>query len=102
MDNSQNAKADAGKPVLTLVPIEIVFEIEKIRNFGTKKYKDPDNWKKVSIERYWEAVLRHILAAWNNVGAVDSESGLMHISHAACNLAFIMELMKEKKSDENN
>lgn len=98
--NDQNAKADAGKPDFTLVPTQIIYEIEKIRNYGTKKYGDRDNWKKVSIERYWQATLRHILQAWDDVGATDRESGLLHISHVACNLAFILELMKEGEHDE--
>ena len=93
--NDQSAKADAGKPDLTLVPTQIIYEIEKIRSYGTAKYKDRDNWKRVSIERYWQATLRHILKAWNNVEAVDEESGLLHISHAVCNIAFILELMKD-------
>lgn len=92
--NDQSAKADAGKPILTSVPPQIIYEIEQVRAYGTVKYGDVDNWKNVSIERYWEAVLRHTLAAWNDVEAVDEESGLKHIAHAACNLAFIMELMK--------
>lgn len=90
----QTAKADAGKPDLTLVPTQIIYEIERIRSYGTAKYKDRDNWKRVSIDRYWQATLRHILQAWDDVGAIDHESGLLHISHAACNIAFILELMK--------
>ena len=91
----QTAKADAGKPDLTLVPTQIIYEIEKIRSYGTAKYGERDNWKKVSIDRYWQATLRHILQAWDDVGATDHESGLLHISHAACNIAFILELMKD-------
>lgn len=96
--NDQTAKADAGKPILTLVPTRIIYEIEKIRSYGTAKYGDKDNWRRVSIERYWEATLRHILKAWDDIEAVDEESGLLHISHAACNLAFILELMQYERS----
>lgn len=46
------AKADAGKPNLSLVPTSIIYEIEKVRDFGVKKYKNPDNWKDVEMERY--------------------------------------------------
>ena len=93
----QIAKADNGKPILSLVPKEIIYEIEKIRNFGVKKYKDPDNWKKVEIERYHEALLRHTMAIWNDINARDKESGLLHLSHIACNVAFILELMKDEE-----
>lgn len=91
----QNAKADDGKPKPSLVPKQIIYEIEKVRSFGVKKYKDPDNWRRVDIDRYHEALLRHTLAIWDDVAARDEESGLLHLSHIACNVAFILELLNE-------
>ena len=98
-ENNQSAKADSGKPNLSLVPTQIIYEIEKVRAFGSKKYKDPDNWKSVELERYHQALLRHTLAIWDDVGAKDKESGLMHLSHIATNIAFILELMNEDNKD---
>ena len=94
---NQTAKADGGKPILSYVPKEIIYEIEKVRKFGVKKYKDPDNWKKVEIERYHQALLRHTLAVWNDIAARDKESGLLHLSHIATNVAFMLEMMKDKE-----
>ena len=94
---NQQAKADAGKPILSYVPTEIIYEIEKVRSYGVKKYKNPDNWKNVELERYHEALLRHTLAVWNDIQARDTESGLLHLSHIATNIAFILELLKEKE-----
>ena len=94
---NQTAKADGGKPILSYVPKEIIYEIEKVRKFGVKKYKDPDNWKKVEIERYHQALLRHTLAVWNDITARDKESGLLHLSHIATNVAFMLEMMKDKE-----
>lgn len=94
---NQSAKADAGKPNLSLVPKQIIYEIEKVRAFGSKKYKDPDNWKKVEFERYHQALLRHTLAIWNDINARDKESGLLHLSHIATNVAFLLELMNDKE-----
>lgn len=91
----QDAKADAGKLMLTLVPREIIRSIAKIRMFGVKKYSDPDNWKRVSKERYKNALLRHLLAYLDNPSSVDEESGLPHLFHASCNIAFLEELEKE-------
>jgi hypothetical protein len=88
------AKADRGKPNYTLVPTEIIKEIEKVREFGCMKYSDPENWKKVEVERYHQALLRHTLAIWHDVSSFDEESGLMHLSHIATNVAFILELLK--------
>lgn len=95
--DSQSAKADAGKPILSTVPKQIIYEIEKVRRYGTQKYGDVDNWKKVEIERYHEALLRHTLAIWNDLEAVDEESGLLHLSHIVTNCAFILEMLGEKK-----
>lgn len=97
MTGEQAVKADSGKPILSLVPKEIIYEIEKVRSFGAKKYKDPDNWKLVEIERYHEALLRHTLAVWNDIYARDRESGLLHLSHIATNIAFLLEMMKDKE-----
>lgn len=89
------AKADSGKPTLSLVPKQIIYEIEKVRSFGVKKYKDPDNWKLVELERYHQALLRHTLAVWEDINARDKESGLLHLSHIATNVAFMLEMMNE-------
>ena len=93
--DDQQAKADDGKPILSLVPKEIIFEIEKCRRYGVEKYKNPDNWKRVSMERYHEALLRHTMAIWDDVYARDKESGLLHLSHMATNISFILEMMKK-------
>lgn len=94
---NQQAKADSGKPNLSLVPPNIIFEIEKVRRFGVAKYKNPDNWKNVEMERYHEALLRHTLAVWDDIEARDCESGLLHLSHIATNVAFLIELIRNKE-----
>ena len=91
---AQEAKADAGKPRLTLVPMQIIFDIAKVREFGTAKYKDPDNWKRVEPERYREAAFRHFLRYIDDPLGVDEESGLPHRFHLECNLAFLAEMEK--------
>ena len=96
-NKNQSAKADSGKPILSYVPTEVIYEIEKVRSFGVKKYKDPDNWKQVEMERYHQALLRHTLAIWNDVQARDKESGLLHLSHIATNVAFLLEMIKDKE-----
>ena len=96
-NTNQDAKADNGKPNLSLVPKQIIYEIEKVREFGVKKYKDPENWKKVEMERYHEALLRHTLAVWDDIYARDPESGQLHLAHIATNIAFILEMMNDKE-----
>ena len=89
-----DGKEDASKPILSRVPPEIILAIEKVREYGCRKYPE-DSWKDVEPQRYWEAALRHMLAAWKDYRAVDPESGLPHIWHIACNLAFMIKLEKE-------
>lgn len=88
-DQGQQAKADAGKPHLTLVPPEIIWAIAEIREYGTKKYGDPENWKKVSPQRYRDAMFRHMMAYLATFHGRDPESGLPHLWHLACNVAFL-------------
>lgn len=97
---NQDAKADAGKPRLTLVPLEIIYDIARVRMYGTEKYGDADNWKKVEPERYRDAAFRHFLAYIREPGGVDAESGLPHRWHLECNLAFLAELEKGGRNGE--
>lgn len=60
---------------------------------ATKKYGDPDNWKTVDVRRYIDALLRHTLEFVRKLDSVDSESGIAHYKHMACNMAFICEMM---------
>lgn len=103
-EKDQKAKADAGKPRLTLVPPQIIWDIAKIREYGTKKYGDPDNWKRVEIERYRDAACRHFLKYLEDPDSVDEESGLKHLWHLACNIAFLcdMEARKEINNEGKN
>ena len=91
----QSAKADGGKIHPSYVSSKTIVAIAKIREYGTKKYGSPDNWKNVSADRYHEALLRHILGMWNNPYAVDPESGYPHLYHALCNANFLVELEEE-------
>lgn len=93
---NEEAKADRGKPELTLVPLQILYDIARVRMYGTQKYKDPDNWKRVEPVRYRNAMLRHMIAYLEDPYGVDEESGLPHLSHLACNVAFLCALEKDK------
>ena len=92
---NQEAKADAGKLRPTLVPVSLIMAVAAIREYGCAKYHDPDNWKRVEPERYRDAAYRHWLAYLSGQSH-DPESGLPHLWHCACNLAFLIELEGEK------
>ncbi len=93
-DCNQSAKADAGKPRLTLVPTQIIYDIAEVREYGNRKYPDggPDNWKQVEAQRYRDAAFRHFLAYITDPESVDQESGIKHRKHLECNLAFLAEM----------
>lgn len=98
----QTLKADNGKPKLTLVPQQIIFDIAKVREYGLKKYGASESWKDVDIQRYRDATYRHFLAYLKDPQGNDDESGLPHLSHLACNIAFLCELENNNKEKTHN
>lgn len=88
----QTAKADEGKPRLTLVPQELIYAVAQIREYGNRKYGDPENWRTVEPQRYRDAAFRHLLAYLAEPHGRDEESGLPHLWHLACNVAFLCSL----------
>ncbi len=92
----QSAKADKGKLELSLVNPELVKAVAEVRMYGTEKYGDSENWRKVEPKRYVDALYRHLLA-YIEGKEVDEESGLSHLSHMACNISFLLdeEYLKE-------
>ena len=91
----QNAKADAGKPKLSLVPPQIITDIAVIREYGNNKYGDSESWKTVAPSRYIDAMLRHAIAFAENPNSVDEESGYPNLWHLSCNCAFLAEFYKK-------
>ena len=92
---SDKHKADAGKPPVSLVPTGIIWEIAKVRDYGVNiKYPDTgrDGWRTIGKERIRDAMLRHCLRYIEDPEGLDEESGLPHLSHLACNVAFLIEL----------
>lgn len=99
-DNDQSAKADKGKLELSLVNPELVKAVAEVRMYGTEKYGNSENWRKVEPKRYVDALYRHLLA-YIEGNEVDEESGLSHLAHMACNLSFLLdkEYLKEHESE---
>ncbi len=96
----ENAKYDQGKNRLDLVFPSIIEELGKVRTYGVQKYKDPDNWKRIddAKQRYTAAAMRHF-EAWRKGEIYDPESGIMHLSHCACNLMFLISIQQEELID---
>lgn len=92
-------KHDSGKLKLSRVPPQIITAIANVRDYGDRKYTDPENWKKIEPERWHEALLRHTLEIWTDPLHIDEESGLPSIWHLACNAAFLCASL-EKELEE--
>lgn len=97
--NDQTIKADDGKLRLTLVPREIIRAIARARMYGLKKYGDAESWRSVSVERYRDALFRHLLAYLDDPYGVDEESGLSHLDHLGFNAAVLCELESQKRRE---
>lgn len=96
--SNQDVKADAGKLKPTLVPIEAIEDIAIVRAYGNAKYPKggSDNWKQVEVERYRDALFRHLLAYLKDPKSKDEESGIEHYKHLICNAAFICALERRE------
>lgn len=97
-EDNQQAKADAGKPHPSYCPVALIEGVIAVREHGTAKYGDPENWRKVEPERYHEAILRHTLAIWEDPYAVDPDSGFLHLQHIATNISFLLQMRREGKT----
>ena len=93
--DTQEAKADSGKPRPSLVQPALIRADMATREYGCAKYRNPENWRNVEASRYWDALLRHVLAAWDDWQAVDPESGLPHLHHIICNAGFLAQYMED-------
>lgn len=84
-------KDDLEKIRFDLIPIFAERSVAAVLTYGAKKYA-PDNWRHVpdARARYHSAARRH-LSAWASGEKFDHESGLPHLSHAACCLLFLLE-----------
>ena|ERR1017187_2719599 len=87
-------KHDAGKSDLTAIAYHpnALAKLAAVLDYGAKKYAR-NNWSKVpNLEsRYLAACIRHVFARARGE-KLDPESGLPHLAHAMCCLAFILEL----------
>lgn len=92
VENNLGKKHDQGKVQMDLLPVRFLEEVAGVLTFGAKKY-DPYNWSKgIKFSRLFAALLRHVYAFWKGESN-DPETGLSHLAHATCCLAFMFELM---------
>lgn len=89
-----NAKRfNQGKNRLDLVPTALIEEVGKVLTFGANKYGD-NNWRNSMIWSKPLASAKRHLTAFENGIDFDEESGLLHLSHLACNIGFLLDYYK--------
>lgn len=102
-----DGKADKGKTRMSLLYVQFgdnLEDVAKILTYGAEKYpKEPlsDSWRDVpnAVPRYEDALFRHLNKYFAKGEEVDDETKINHLGHAICNLLFLWELTKGKKSD---
>ena len=91
-------KHDGGKPRLDLVPPELIEAVGTVMTHGAEKYGEA-SYRQVQPQRYRSALMRHICKWLKDPHGKDEDSGLPHLWHIACNVAFLLELDKEKPQE---
>ena len=96
---STGKKYDQGKPPIDLVPVEPVRQIAQILGHGAEKY-GAHNWRGgLAASRLYAALQRHLMA-WLEGEDMDpvaqGGSGLPHLAHAACELFFLIQTLKDR------
>jgi len=96
---SKGMKFDSEKPMFDLLVPEFIEGVAKVMTLGAQKYA-PNNWKYVenAESRYLAALYRH-LNAYHKGEKIDSESGLSHLAHIACNAMFLFWFDIQKKKE---
>lgn len=91
---------NTGKVELSLLPKSFLDETAKVLMFGAQKY-DRNNWKKgMKYTSIYDSLQRH-LTSFIDGEDLDPESKLLHLGHAACNLAFLIEYHTKGKGTDD-
>lgn len=65
------------------------------REYGLAKYAEAEGWRSIEPERWHDALLRHILAIWEDPTHIDEESGLPSLYHVITNGSFLCACLKD-------
>lgn len=88
-EENGGVKFDKGKTRYDLFPPEAIDAVSQVLTFGASKYGDR-NWEKgMDWGRVFGALLRHLFSWWGG-SSKDPETGLSHLWHAGCCIAFLI------------
>lgn len=95
MTQTEGVKHDQGKEPFQLLPPELLFSVSEVLRFGAEKYA-PRNWEKgMHWSRVFGSLMRHMWRWWGGESR-DDETGLSHLAHAGCCLAFLIAYEERK------
>lgn len=96
----EGRKDDGGKARHDLLPPEMPDAVAQVLAFGAGKYGER-NWEKgMSWGRPFAALMRHMWAWWRGEKA-DPETGMSHLWHAACCIAFLIAFEQRKTGTDD-
>ena len=89
-------KYDSDKLRYDLIPPLATKALAEVLTFGAVKYA-PNSWQNVpeGERRYTAALMRHF-EAYRSGEEIDPETGLSHLKHAICNLAFLLHFQEKR------
>lgn len=100
MKSEGAVKHDGDKVRLDLLPPELVEGVGAVLTFGAHKY-GARNWEKgMRWGRPFAALLRHLWAWWRGE-EMDPETGMSHLWHAGCCLAFLIAYEQRQIGDDD-
>lgn len=86
---TEGRKDDAAKARHDLIPPELPDAVAQVLAFGAGKYGER-NWERgMAWGRPFAALMRHMWAWWGGE-ARDPETGMSHLWHAGCCIAFLI------------
>jgi hypothetical protein len=96
-DQTAGAKFDGGKIGVWMLPPDPLIDIARVLDFGAQKYASYNWTNGIKYSRIYGSLLRHLWAWWKGED-IDPESGLHHLAHAGCNVLFLLQFSRSRKS----
>ena len=99
LEATPGLKYDKGKTDLSLLPSKSLTDVANVLEYGATKYQR-NNWAKgIAYSRVYSAAMRHMME-WKDGQRHDPETMRSHLSHAICNLLFLLEYELSGKDAE--
>lgn len=93
-------RTDGGKNRVDLIPVKPLERIAEVLTSALSKYPER-NWEPgMAWSRCYASTLRHLFAWWCGEDR-DTQTGLSHLAHAACNILFLLEYEEKKKGTDD-